>query len=113
MRPDVAEAFDRMAAAAREEAGLFLSINSAFRSDAEQARLFAANPSPHLFSALEGPVSTLRARFTRKRTSTGPAKSMRECLAADGRSLKPRACCSRGSSSQARRGRAAVSTVAA
>jgi LAS superfamily LD-carboxypeptidase LdcB len=46
MRPDVAEAFDRMAAAAREEAGLYLSINSAFRSDAEQARLFAANPNP-------------------------------------------------------------------
>ena len=46
MRPDVAAAFDRMAAAARE-AGLFLSINSAFRSDAEQAtRLFAANPNP-------------------------------------------------------------------
>jgi Transglycosylase SLT domain/D-alanyl-D-alanine carboxypeptidase len=45
MRPDVAEAFDRMAAAARE-VGLFLSINSAFRSDAEQARLFAANPNP-------------------------------------------------------------------
>ena len=52
MRPDVAAAFDRMAAAAREEAGLFLSITSAFRSDAEQARLFAANPNPHLFSAL-------------------------------------------------------------
>ena len=33
MRPDVAAAFDRMATAAREEAGLFLSINSAFRSD--------------------------------------------------------------------------------
>jgi hypothetical protein len=46
MRPDVAEAFDRMAAAARREAGLHLSINSAFRSDAEQARLFAANPNP-------------------------------------------------------------------
>ena len=46
MRPDVAAAFDRMAAAAREEAGLFLSITSAFRSDAEQARLFAANPNP-------------------------------------------------------------------
>jgi D-alanyl-D-alanine carboxypeptidase len=50
MRPDVAEAFDRMAAAAREGAGLFLSITSAFRSDAEQARLFAAKPTPHLFS---------------------------------------------------------------
>jgi hypothetical protein len=46
MRPDVAAAFDRMAAAARREAGLVLSINSAFRSDAEQARLFAANPNP-------------------------------------------------------------------
>ncbi len=45
MRPDVARAFDRMAAAARG-AGLALSINSAFRSDAEQARLFAANPNP-------------------------------------------------------------------
>ena len=45
MRPDVAAAFDRMAAAARTT-GLALSINSAFRSDAEQARLFAANPNP-------------------------------------------------------------------
>ena len=49
MRPDVATAFDRMAPAAREEAGLFLSINSASRSDAEQAMLFAANPSSYLF----------------------------------------------------------------
>jgi Transglycosylase SLT domain/D-alanyl-D-alanine carboxypeptidase/Putative Flp pilus-assembly TadE/G-like len=46
MRPDVAEAFDRMAAAARREAGLSLSVTSGFRSDAEQARLFAANPNP-------------------------------------------------------------------
>jgi hypothetical protein len=46
MRPDVAAAFDRMAAAAWREAGLRLSVNSAFRSDAEQARLFAANPNP-------------------------------------------------------------------
>jgi Transglycosylase SLT domain/D-alanyl-D-alanine carboxypeptidase len=46
MRPDVAAAFDRMAAAASREAGLHLSITSAFRSDAEQARLFAANPNP-------------------------------------------------------------------
>ena len=45
MRPDVAAAFDRMAAAARRD-GLALSITSAFRSDAEQARLFAANPNP-------------------------------------------------------------------
>jgi hypothetical protein len=46
MRPDTAAAFDRMAAAARREAGLYLSISSGFRSDAEQARLFAANPNP-------------------------------------------------------------------
>jgi transglycosylase-like protein with SLT domain/D-alanyl-D-alanine carboxypeptidase-like protein len=46
MRPDVALAFDRMAAAAREEAGLSLGISSGFRSDAEQARLFAAHPDP-------------------------------------------------------------------
>ena len=45
MRPDVAVAFDAMAAAARRD-GLQLSITSAFRSDAEQARLFAANPNP-------------------------------------------------------------------
>ena len=47
MRPDVAEAFDRMAAAARRE-GVSLTINSGFRSDAEQARLFAANPNPRM-----------------------------------------------------------------
>jgi soluble lytic murein transglycosylase-like protein len=46
MRPDVALAFDRMAAAARREAGLYLLITSGYRSDAEQARLFAANPDP-------------------------------------------------------------------
>jgi hypothetical protein len=46
MRPDVALAFDRMAAAARGEAGLFLSVTSGFRSDAEQAALFAAHPDP-------------------------------------------------------------------
>jgi hypothetical protein len=45
MRPDVAAAFDRMAAAARA-AGLALAVNSAFRSDAEQAALWAANPDP-------------------------------------------------------------------
>jgi Transglycosylase SLT domain/D-alanyl-D-alanine carboxypeptidase len=46
MRPDVALAFDRMAAAARGEAGLYLLITSGYRSDAEQAKLFAANPDP-------------------------------------------------------------------
>ena len=45
MRPDVAAAFDRMAAAARQ-AGLSLVVNSGFRSDAEQAALFAAHPDP-------------------------------------------------------------------
>jgi Transglycosylase SLT domain/D-alanyl-D-alanine carboxypeptidase/Putative Flp pilus-assembly TadE/G-like len=46
MRPDVAAAFDRMAAAARREAGLALLVTSGYRSDAEQARLFAAHPDP-------------------------------------------------------------------
>jgi hypothetical protein len=45
MRPDVALAFDRMAAAAHAD-GVDLIINSAFRSDAEQARLFAQHPDP-------------------------------------------------------------------
>ncbi|MFL5871185.1 MAG: transglycosylase SLT domain-containing protein [Solirubrobacterales bacterium] len=45
MRPDVGLAFDRMAAAARA-AGISLIINSAYRSDAEQAALFAAHPDP-------------------------------------------------------------------
>jgi LAS superfamily LD-carboxypeptidase LdcB len=47
MRPDVAAAFDRMAAAARSEAGLSLLVTSGYRSDAEQARLFAAQPDPN------------------------------------------------------------------
>ena len=46
MRPDVAAAFDRMADAARGEAGLALIVTSGYRSDAEQARLFAAHPDP-------------------------------------------------------------------
>lgn len=45
MRPDVAAAFDAMSAAASGD-GVVLTINSAFRSDAEQAALFAANPNP-------------------------------------------------------------------
>jgi hypothetical protein len=45
MRPDVARAFDRLAAAARRD-GVDLIITSAYRSDAEQARLFAAHPDP-------------------------------------------------------------------
>ncbi|TMK73020.1 MAG: hypothetical protein E6G49_06020 [Actinobacteria bacterium] len=45
MRPDVAAAFDRMAAAAQRD-GLSLVINSAFRSDAEQAQLWEQNTDP-------------------------------------------------------------------
>jgi hypothetical protein len=45
MRPDVGAAFDEMAAAARA-AGVGLLVVSGFRSDAEQAALFAAHPDP-------------------------------------------------------------------
>jgi soluble lytic murein transglycosylase-like protein len=45
MRPDVARAFDRMAAAARR-AGIELLVVSGYRSNAEQAALFAAHPDP-------------------------------------------------------------------
>jgi hypothetical protein len=45
MRPDVAAAFDRMAAAAGA-GGISLLVVSGFRSDAEQAALFAAHPDP-------------------------------------------------------------------
>jgi hypothetical protein len=45
MRPDVALAFDRMAVAARAS-GVSLTVVSAFRSDAEQAALFARHPDP-------------------------------------------------------------------
>jgi hypothetical protein len=45
MRPDVARAFDRMERAARAD-GIELIITSAFRSDAEQAVLFARHPDP-------------------------------------------------------------------
>jgi Transglycosylase SLT domain/D-alanyl-D-alanine carboxypeptidase/Putative Flp pilus-assembly TadE/G-like len=46
MRPDVAAAFDRLAAAARG-GGIELIVISGYRSDAEQARLFAQHPDPH------------------------------------------------------------------
>ena len=45
MRPDAAAAFDRMGAAA-SSAGIALLVVSGFRSDAEQAALFAAHPDP-------------------------------------------------------------------
>jgi hypothetical protein len=46
MRPDVAAAYDLMAAAARR-AGHQLVVSSGYRSDAEQAELFAQHPDPH------------------------------------------------------------------
>jgi hypothetical protein len=45
MRPDVALAFDRMAAAAADD-GVNLIVVSGFRSNAEQAALFAQHPDP-------------------------------------------------------------------
>ena len=45
MRPDVAAAFDRMSAAASSP-GLALFVNSGYRSDAEQAALWAQHPDP-------------------------------------------------------------------
>ena len=45
MRPDVASAFDQMSEEAAAS-GVTLVINSAYRSDSEQAALFAANPDP-------------------------------------------------------------------
>ena len=45
MRPDVALAFDRLERAARAD-GVTLLISSGYRSDAEQAELFSANPDP-------------------------------------------------------------------
>jgi hypothetical protein len=45
MRPDVAQVFDRMAAAARAD-GVALLVTSAFRTDAEQAVLWERHPDP-------------------------------------------------------------------
>src|SRR6201999_1089313 len=45
MRPDVAAAYDQMTAAAAAD-GITLIVVSGFRSDAEQAELFAAHPDP-------------------------------------------------------------------
>ena len=45
MRPDTALAFDLMAAAARRS-GISLTVTSGYRSNAEQAQLFAAHPDP-------------------------------------------------------------------
>jgi hypothetical protein len=45
MRPDTAQAFDRLSAAAQAD-GISLIVVSGFRGYAEQARLFAAHPDP-------------------------------------------------------------------
>ncbi|HET9198058.1 MAG TPA: transglycosylase SLT domain-containing protein [Solirubrobacterales bacterium] len=45
MRPDAAAAYDRMVLAAQGD-GIALIVVSGFRSDAEQAELFAAHPDP-------------------------------------------------------------------
>jgi hypothetical protein len=45
IRPDAAAAYDQMAAAASAD-GVTLMVVSGFRSDAEQAELFAAHPDP-------------------------------------------------------------------
>jgi hypothetical protein len=45
MRPDVAQAFDRLEQAARAD-GVTLIVTSAFRTDAEQAVLWARHPDP-------------------------------------------------------------------
>ena len=45
MRPDVARAFDRLAAAAQAD-GIRLIVTSGYRSDAEQAELYERHPDP-------------------------------------------------------------------
>ena len=72
MRPDVAAAYDRMSAAARR-AGLDLVVVSGFRSDAEQAELFARHPDPR-WVAPPGPLAAplrdrARSRARRRRTA--------------------------------------------
>ncbi|HEX4624947.1 MAG TPA: hypothetical protein VH231_10850 [Solirubrobacteraceae bacterium] len=56
MRPDVAMAFDRLDATARHD-GVALTIVSAFRSNAEQARRFAAHPDPKWVADVEAWLS--------------------------------------------------------
>jgi len=60
MRPDVALGFDRMATAARRD-GVALVVNSGFRSDAEQAVLWARNPDPKWVAP---PVTSLHRNAT-------------------------------------------------
>ena len=64
MRPDVAQAFDRMERAARAD-GVALLITSAYRSDAEQAVLLAPPPGPEVG----------RAARARRCTATAPSST--------------------------------------
>jgi hypothetical protein len=81
MRPDVAEAFDRMAAAAREEAGLFLSINRAFRSNAaDKAVRPQTNPHllpPHSTAGRQGTASYPRKEHSASVSRAAPIKGPR------------------------------------
>ena len=70
MRPDVALAFDRMAAAARARRGRAV-VTSGFRSDAEQARLFAAPPRPEVGRAA-GQVAAPPRHRARPRPAVAP-----------------------------------------
>ena len=79
MRPDVAAAFDRMAAAASAD-GIALLINDGFRSDAEQAVLWAQNPDPRWVAP---PGTSLHRCATE--LDLGP----RVCLRLAGRERRP------------------------
>jgi hypothetical protein len=69
MRPDVAQAFDRMAASARRD-GVDLIVTSGFRSDAEQAILFARHPDPKM-GRPAGRVAASQRDRARPRTEVG------------------------------------------
>ena len=60
-------AFDRLAAAARGD-GLSL-VTSAYRSDAEQARLYAAHPDPR---GIDGGSTASRVRIPPRHRYTSP-----------------------------------------
>ena len=76
MRPDVAQAFDRMEQAARQD-GVALAINSGFRSDAEQAVLFARNPNPKMV-APPGQVAAPQRHGARPRPTGGVRLARRQ-----------------------------------
>ena len=85
MRPDVARAFDRMAAAAAAD-GVALLITSAFRSDAEQAVLFARAPGPEVGRAAGHVAAPARHRARpRARLRLRLAGRQRDRVSASGR----------------------------